>query len=57
MVTHPEVTKKAHKEIDDIIGNDRLPTFDDRSDLPYINCILKETYRLDYIYVRCRKEI
>jgi len=28
-----------------VVGHDRLPTFDDRSALPYIEGIIKETLR------------
>lgn len=35
MVLHPEVFAKAQKEIDSVVGNDRLPTFSDRASLPY----------------------
>lgn len=45
MVLHPEVLQKAQNELDDVIGLRRLPTFDDRPRLPYIDCILKETLR------------
>ncbi|OBZ75208.1 O-methylsterigmatocystin oxidoreductase [Grifola frondosa] len=45
MLLHPEVLKRAHKEIDDVIGNKRLPDFDDRENLPYIEAIFQETLR------------
>ena len=45
MVQNPEVLAKAQKEIDSVIGNDRFPTFDDRANLPYIDCIFKECLR------------
>lgn len=35
MMAHPEVLEKAQKEIDAVVGSDRLPTFEDRSSLPY----------------------
>jgi len=35
MMTHPEVLAKAQKEIDSVVGTDRLPTFSDRPSLPY----------------------
>ena len=41
MTLHPEVQKKAQKELDAVVGNGRLPTFNDRPYLPYINCIIK----------------
>ncbi|RPD61026.1 cytochrome P450 [Lentinus tigrinus ALCF2SS1-7] len=46
MVKHPEVQKKAQEEILRVIGSDRLPTFDDRDSLPYVESILIETLRL-----------
>ena len=45
MVLHPEVFKKIQKEIDRVIGNDRLVDFDDQNSLPYLNCVLKEVLR------------
>ncbi|PCH38754.1 cytochrome P450 [Wolfiporia cocos MD-104 SS10] len=45
MVLHPEVYSKAQEEIDRAIGNSRLPDFDDRSSLPYLECVIQETYR------------
>ena len=35
MMAHPDVLEKAQKEIDTVVGSDRLPTFEDRSRLPY----------------------
>ena len=45
MVLHPEVLAKAQREMDDVIGIGRLPTIEDRPSLPYLDCILKETWR------------
>ena len=45
MVLHPEVQKRAHSEIDSVVGSDRLPTFDDRKSLPYVEAICRETLR------------
>ncbi|KAH8093138.1 cytochrome P450 monooxygenase [Cristinia sonorae] len=45
MVLHPEVFKKAQEEIDSIVGPDRLPDWEDRDSLPYLNCVLKEVLR------------
>lgn len=45
IVTHPEVQVKAQKELDSVVGRDRLPDFSDRQSLPYINAILKELLR------------
>jgi hypothetical protein len=45
MVLYPEVQKKAQVEIDAVMGTNRLPDFDDRPSLPYINAIVKELMR------------
>ncbi|KAJ7263401.1 cytochrome P450 [Mycena rebaudengoi] len=39
MVLYPECQKKAQAEIDSVIGSSRLPTFEDRENLPYVECI------------------
>lgn len=44
-VLHPGVVKKAHEELDSVVGRGRLPTFDDLDKLPYIHAIVKETHR------------
>ena len=45
MIKHPEVLRKAQGEIDSVVGHSRLPTFSDRSSLPYIEAMLTETLR------------
>ncbi|KAI0298977.1 cytochrome P450 monooxygenase [Multifurca ochricompacta] len=45
MILHPEVFAKAQAEIDRVVGPDRLPDFQDRSSLPYVESIVKEVYR------------
>ncbi|KAI9567359.1 cytochrome P450 [Boletus coccyginus] len=45
MMRYPEVQERARKEIDAVIGTHRLPNFDDRSSLPYIDAVLRETLR------------
>lgn len=46
MVKHPEVQKRAQEEILRVMGSDRLPTFEDRDSLPYVESILIEVLRL-----------
>ena len=41
----PQIQAKVHEEMDRVIGPDRLPTHQDREDLPYLNAVLKELYR------------
>ncbi|KJA29523.1 hypothetical protein HYPSUDRAFT_524598 [Hypholoma sublateritium FD-334 SS-4] len=45
MAKHPEVQRKAQAEIDQIIGSTRLPEFDDRPSLPYLEAIYREVMR------------
>lgn len=35
ILLHPDVLRKAQREIDEVIGKNRVPSFDDRSRLPY----------------------
>ena len=46
MLQHPEVQERARAELDAIVGTNRLPNFDDRPNLPYIEAILMETLRM-----------
>jgi cytochrome P450 len=42
---HPEVQEKARDEIDAVVGRERLPTFEDRPKLPFIDAMCKEVLR------------
>jgi Cytochrome P450 len=45
MTKYPEVARKAQREIDSVVGSDRLPGFADRDHLPYLNALVKEVLR------------
>ncbi|TFK37935.1 cytochrome P450 [Crucibulum laeve] len=45
MVLYPECQIAGQKEIDEVLGVGKLPDFADRSSLPYVECILQESYR------------
>ena len=45
MVENPHTWKRAQVDIDTVIGTDRLPEFDDRASLPYVEAIIRETMR------------
>ena len=45
MTLHPEAQRKAQAEIDRVVGNDRFPTLDDQSDLPYLDALMQEVLR------------
>ncbi|XP_015436194.1 PREDICTED: probable cytochrome P450 303a1 [Dufourea novaeangliae] len=46
LVLYPDVQKKAHDEIDRVIGRNRPPTIEDRAKLTYINAIILESMRM-----------
>jgi len=41
----PNFIPKAQEELDRVVGSERLPNFDDKEDLPYIQAIVGETLR------------
>ncbi|KAG6863716.1 hypothetical protein C0991_003732, partial [Blastosporella zonata] len=45
LLLHPECQAKAQEEIDSVIDSQRLPDFDDRKHLPYVECLLQEILR------------
>ena len=45
MVNNPDIQRKAQKELDEVVGVDRLPDFQDRESLPYVNAVVKEVSR------------
>lgn len=53
MVLNPNVQAKAQAQIDRVLGEDRLPTIDDRTSLPYVDAILREIYRYNPIAPLC----
>lgn len=45
MVQNPHVWKRAQAEIDSIVGTDRLPEWNDRPSLTYVDAVVRETFR------------
>ena len=45
MAKCPQVQKRAHGEIDSVIGSGRLPVFEDRPHLPYTEALYREVLR------------
>lgn len=45
LLLHPRVLQKAREELDQVVGTERLPDFDDRKHLAYMECVLQEVYR------------
>ncbi|OAX32078.1 hypothetical protein K503DRAFT_21029 [Rhizopogon vinicolor AM-OR11-026] len=46
MTLYPHVQEKAHILIESMVGTNRLPTFQNRPSLPYIDAIVRITNRL-----------
>ncbi|XP_061994547.1 licodione synthase-like [Rosa rugosa] len=46
LINHPKVLKKAREEINQVVKSERLVGESDGPNLPYIQAIIKETYRL-----------
>jgi len=45
MVLFPDVQKRVQAELDSVVGRKRLPTFEDRASLPYLEATIKESLR------------
>ncbi|PSR93709.1 hypothetical protein PHLCEN_2v4604 [Hermanssonia centrifuga] len=45
MAMYPDAQKKAQAELDRVLGSGRLPTFEDRDSLPYVEAIILESIR------------
>ncbi|GFU71761.1 uncharacterized protein TNCV_130651 [Trichonephila clavipes] len=43
---HPEAQRVAQEEMDAVIGRERLPSWLDKQNLPYVDATLQELYRL-----------
>ncbi|XP_055834163.1 cytochrome P450 81C13-like [Solanum dulcamara] len=46
LLVHPEAFHKLRSEIDSKVGNERLLNESDFTNLPYLQCVIKETLRL-----------
>jgi cytochrome P450 len=45
VLLHPEIQTRAQKELDVVTRRERLPKFEDRPKLPYVEAICKEVLR------------
>jgi len=44
----PKVQEEAQKEIDRVVGTERMPTWSDRDELPYVRGVVEESLRCQY---------
>lgn len=47
LLLNPRVATKVQQELDGVVGHGRLPTLDDRVNLPYAEATLREALRID----------
>nr|UZE89832.1 cytochrome P450 CYP304W1 [Chrysoperla zastrowi sillemi] len=47
LIHNPEIQDKIYNEIKTVVGSGRLPTLDDRPNLPYCEATLRESLRID----------
>ena len=44
-MVHPDAQQRARDEIDSVVGRERLPSFEDRPGLPFVDAMTKEALR------------
>lgn len=47
LTRNPDVQARARKEIALVVGPNRLPGLQDRSSLPYVDCVIQEVHRFN----------
>lgn len=45
MLLYPDTQRAAQDELDRVVGQNRLPTLEDRESLPYVTALTKEVLR------------
>lgn len=45
MMLNPEAQRRAQEKLDQVIGHDRLPDFNDLGEIPYVRAIVMEAFR------------
>lgn len=45
MIAYPDKQRKCQEELDAVVGQSRMPTFEDKDSLPYIKATVRELLR------------
>ena len=54
MLHYPMCVRKVQEELDAVVGEDRMPNFEDQQSLPYLDGFIKETLKFAvFIRIRC----
>lgn len=54
MTLNPDAQRKAQAEIDLVVGHERLPDWNDRQSLPYVDALVNEVLRYAFAFkLRC----
>ena len=51
MAQRPDILKRVQDEIALVVGQSRLPDFEDRASLPYLECVIREAYRYETHFI------
>lgn len=43
MLLNPETQRRAHEELDRVVGRERVPTFDDMTKLSYLRATVRSS--------------
>ncbi len=58
LARNPSKQERLHQEIDAVIGKDRLPSVEDRSNMPYMEAVMTEVHRLSSLaFVGVMREV
>ncbi|XP_061414861.1 cytochrome P450 2D15-like [Lethenteron reissneri] len=49
MMAYPDIQAACHKEIDEVVGADRLPAMEDRPKMPFVDAVIHESQRFSNI--------
>ena len=49
LIHNPKVQEKLHEELDQVIGQNRLPDLEDKKSLPYLEATIAETLRISSV--------
>ncbi|CAL1274087.1 unnamed protein product [Larinioides sclopetarius] len=48
---HPDVQKKIQEELDNVVGRERLPSWTDKQNLPYLDATIQELSRMAALFL------